>query len=82
MAEAPATLLVPGDTVAGEPIRVMELAPGLVHTEEFTLNRLRGDVESAAKPYVDVTPLTAEQIARCSSARSRRRACFARIAGR
>lgn len=50
--------------LAGEPIRVMELAPGLVHTEEFTLNRLRGDAVAAAKPYEDVIPLTAEDVAR------------------
>lgn len=50
--------------LAGEPIRVMELAPGLVHTEEFTLKRLRGDAEAAAKPYLDVTPLTADDVAR------------------
>lgn len=49
--------------LAGEPIRVMELAPGLVHTEEFTLNRLRGDREAAAKPYENVTPLTADDVA-------------------
>lgn len=49
--------------LAGEPIRVMELAPGLVHTEEFTLNRLRGDAEAAKKPYEDVKPLTAEDVA-------------------
>ncbi|UOQ58061.1 SDR family NAD(P)-dependent oxidoreductase [Leucobacter allii] len=50
--------------LAGEPIRVMELAPGLVHTEEFTLNRLRGDAAGARKPYEDVVPLTAEDVAR------------------
>ncbi len=49
--------------LAGEPIRVMELAPGLVHTEEFTLNRLRGDAEAAAKPYEDVIPLAPEDVA-------------------
>lgn len=49
--------------LAGEPIRVMELAPGLVHTEEFTLNRLRGDAEAASKPYLDVEPLQAEDVA-------------------
>ncbi len=49
--------------LAGEPIRVMELAPGLVHTEEFTLNRLRGDAAGAEKPYENVTPLTAEEVA-------------------
>ncbi|UTX54161.1 SDR family NAD(P)-dependent oxidoreductase [Leucobacter aridicollis] len=50
--------------LAGEPIRVMEVAPGLVHTEEFTLNRLRGDAAAAALPYESVTPLTAEDVAR------------------
>lgn len=49
--------------LAGEPIRVMELAPGLVHTEEFTLNRVRGDRDQAARPYGDVTPLTADEVA-------------------
>lgn len=49
--------------LAGEPIRVMELAPGLVHTEEFTLNRLRGDIDAAKKPYENVIPLTAEDVA-------------------
>lgn len=50
--------------LSGEPIRVMELAPGLVHTEEFTLNRLRGDAEAAKRPYENVTPLTADDVAR------------------
>lgn len=50
--------------LAGEPIRVMELAPGLVHTEEFTLNRLRGDADGAKKPYENVAPLTAQDVAR------------------
>ncbi|EYT52003.1 oxidoreductase [Leucobacter sp. UCD-THU] len=50
--------------LAGEPIRVMELAPGLVHTEEFTLNRLRGDAAEAARPYADVIPLQADDVAR------------------
>lgn len=49
--------------LAGEPIRVMEVAPGLVHTEEFSLNRFRGDAEGAAKVYEDVIPLTAEDVA-------------------
>lgn len=50
--------------LAGEPIRVMELAPGLVHTEEFTLKRLRGNSEAAEETYADVIPLTAEDVAR------------------
>ncbi|HUH53357.1 MAG TPA: SDR family oxidoreductase [Microbacteriaceae bacterium] len=49
--------------LAGEPIRVMELAPGLVHTEEFTLKRLRGDFEATAALYQNVTPLTASDVA-------------------
>lgn len=49
--------------LVGEPIRVMELAPGLVHTEEFTLNRLRGDAVAAERPYADVIPLTADDVA-------------------
>lgn len=49
--------------LAGEPIRVMELAPGLVHTAEFTLNRLRGDAAAAAKPYEQVQPLSPEDVA-------------------
>jgi NADP-dependent 3-hydroxy acid dehydrogenase YdfG len=48
----------------GEPIRVTEIAPGMVHTEEFTLTRLRGDQEAADAVYADVDePLVAEDIA-------------------
>ncbi|MGO1545512.1 MAG: SDR family NAD(P)-dependent oxidoreductase [Gulosibacter sp.] len=51
--------------LAGEPIRVMELAPGLVQTEEFALNRMRGNADAAAglKLYEDVQPLTATDVA-------------------
>lgn len=49
--------------LAGEPIRVMEIAPGLVHTEEFTLKRLHGDAASAEKVYENVTPLVAGDVA-------------------
>jgi NADP-dependent 3-hydroxy acid dehydrogenase YdfG len=50
----------------GEPIRVMEIAPGMVHTEEFALNRLRGDADGAAKLYADVDrPLVADDVAAC-----------------
>lgn len=45
-------------------IRVIEVAPGLVHTEEFTLNRLGGDQAAADKVYEGVdNPLTAEDVA-------------------
>jgi len=48
----------------GEPIRVVEVAPGMVHTEEFTLNRLAGDRTAAEKVYQDVeAPLTAADVA-------------------
>ena len=48
----------------GEPIRVTEIAPGMVHTEEFTLKRLGGDREGAAKLYEGVEePLVAEDVA-------------------
>jgi NADP-dependent 3-hydroxy acid dehydrogenase YdfG len=48
----------------GTPIRVTEIAPGMVKTEEFALNRNSGDSEKAAKVYEGVEqPLTAEDIA-------------------
>lgn len=46
----------------GKPIRVTDLAPGLVETE-FSLTRFNGDVERARKPYEGMTPLTADDIA-------------------
>jgi len=48
----------------GEPIRVIEIAPGMVRTEEFTLNRLGGDRAAADAVYAGVeAPLTAEDVA-------------------
>jgi len=48
----------------GEPIRVVEVAPGMVHTEEFTLNRLGGDSLAAEAVYAGVEkPLTAHDVA-------------------
>ncbi len=48
----------------GEPIRVIEIAPGMVQTEEFTLNRLGGDAEAAERVYQGVeNPLLAEDVA-------------------
>jgi len=44
-------------------IRVIEIAPGLVQTEEFALRRL-GDADAAAKVYAGVEePLVAEDVA-------------------
>lgn len=48
----------------GRPIRVSEVAPGMVATEEFSLVRFRGDAERAKAVYDGVAePLTAEDIA-------------------
>ncbi|PRA83528.1 oxidoreductase [Microbacterium sp. MYb66] len=48
----------------GEPIRVVEVAPGMVHTEEFTLNRLGGDAVAAEAVYSGVdAPLVADDVA-------------------
>jgi len=48
----------------GEPIRVTEIAPGMVYTPEFTLNRLGGDVAGAEKVYDGVeNPLVASDVA-------------------
>jgi NADP-dependent 3-hydroxy acid dehydrogenase YdfG len=47
----------------GEPLRVVEIAPGMVHTEEFTLNRT-GDPAAVEALYADVDgPLVAEDVA-------------------
>lgn len=49
----------------GEPIRVMEVAPGMVWTEEFSLVRFEGDQEKADAVYKDVQdPLSADDVAR------------------
>ena len=48
----------------GEPIRVTEIAPGMVRTEEFSLNRLGGDRQRADAIYADVDePLLADDVA-------------------
>ncbi len=45
-------------------VRVIEILPGMVHTEEFTVNRLRGDRQGADRVYAGVErPLTAEDVA-------------------
>ena len=50
--------------LAGEPIRVLEVAPGMVKTEEFSLVRFDGDRERADAVYDNVpNPLYAEDIA-------------------
>lgn len=50
--------------LAGEPIRVIEVAPGMVKTDEFSLVRFGGDESKAAAVYDNVPdPLYAEDIA-------------------
>jgi NADP-dependent 3-hydroxy acid dehydrogenase YdfG len=52
--------------LSGQPVRVTEIAPGMVRTDEFALNRFRGDAERAASIYAGVDkPLTADDIADC-----------------
>ena len=46
----------------GKPIRVSEVAPGMVETE-FSLVRFDGDQERAKKVYEGTTPLSAEDVA-------------------
>jgi NADP-dependent 3-hydroxy acid dehydrogenase YdfG len=48
----------------GEPIRISEVAPGMVRTEEFSLVRSRGDRAAAEAVYAGVAePLVAEDVA-------------------
>jgi NADP-dependent 3-hydroxy acid dehydrogenase YdfG len=51
--------------LAGRPVRVIEIDPGMVRTEEFSLNRL-GDPAKADAIYAGVRePLVADDIADC-----------------
>lgn len=50
----------------GQPVRVCDIAPGLVESDEFSLVRFDGDAEKAAKVYEGVDrPLTQEDVAEC-----------------
>ncbi|MVA76777.1 SDR family NAD(P)-dependent oxidoreductase [Auraticoccus sp. F435] len=52
--------------IVADPVRVVEIAPGMVATEEFSLTRYGGDAERAAAVYAGVAePLTAEDVAEC-----------------
>ncbi|MEV2216962.1 SDR family NAD(P)-dependent oxidoreductase [Streptomyces sp. NPDC050997] len=50
--------------IVGRPVRVIEIAPGMVRTDEFALTRFGGDQEKAEKVYEGVAePLTADDVA-------------------
>jgi NADP-dependent 3-hydroxy acid dehydrogenase YdfG len=50
--------------LVGEPIRISEIAPGMVQTDEFAVVRFGGDRERAAAVYAGVPdPLVAEDVA-------------------
>jgi NADP-dependent 3-hydroxy acid dehydrogenase YdfG len=52
--------------LCGRPIRVVEIDPGMVRTEQFGLVRFGGDTEKADAAYAGVAePLVAEDIADC-----------------
>lgn len=57
----PATLRL---ELVGEPVRIIDIAPGMVKTEEFSLNRYHGDSAAAERVYEGVEqPLVAEDVA-------------------
>jgi len=52
--------------LSGRPVRVVEIAPGMVRTDEFSRIRFGGDETKADAVYADVDrPLTAEDVAAC-----------------
>ena len=59
-----AMLRVLRQELLGQPVRVTEVAPGMVETE-FSLVRFGGDEAAAAKVYEGMQPLSAEDVAEC-----------------
>lgn len=59
-----ATLRVLRQELLGAPVRVTEVAPGMVETE-FSLVRFGGDEEAAGRVYEGMEPLRAEDVAEC-----------------
>jgi NADP-dependent 3-hydroxy acid dehydrogenase YdfG len=59
-----AMLRVLRQELLGQPVRVTEVAPGMVETE-FSLVRFGGDEAAAAQVYEGMQPLGAEDVAEC-----------------
>jgi NADP-dependent 3-hydroxy acid dehydrogenase YdfG len=59
-----AMLRVLRQELLGQPVRVTEVAPGMVETE-FSLVRFGGDEAAAARVYEGMQPLSAEDVAEC-----------------
>lgn len=52
--------------LSGQPVRVIEIDPGMVRTDEFALIRFEGDADKSAAVYAGVAePLVADDIADC-----------------
>lgn len=50
--------------LVGQPVRIVEIAPGMVRSEGFAVTRFRGDADAAAKVYAGVeNPLTSDDVA-------------------
>jgi NADP-dependent 3-hydroxy acid dehydrogenase YdfG len=50
--------------LVGQPVRIIEIAPGMVKSEGFAVTRFRGDESAAARVYEGVPgPLTSEDVA-------------------
>ncbi|MEV0144706.1 MULTISPECIES: SDR family NAD(P)-dependent oxidoreductase [unclassified Nonomuraea] len=50
--------------LVGQPVRVVEIAPGMVRTEGFAVTRFRGDEAAASRVYQGVPdPLSADDVA-------------------